>query len=282
MKPKTRHLIIVSLIYWGLRRLMELVVIALRSEDAKEVEILVLRHQLHVLKRQVKRPDLKPHDRAILAAASRVLPKPRWPSLFVRPETILRWHRSLVARRWTYPGRPGRPPTQAGVRRLVIRLAEENPTWGYRRIQGELKQLDIAVAPSTVPLCPGSSRSAARQPPDGFSSAANRWAAPSQERRFLEGSAVVVSEEARARLRISSKDDTRPAAYAWTSRLPSPVASVGPAITTRSVASATIWLRTELRAPPPTMWIRSIERPEMRSVRSSTSRYLRARLSSTH
>src|ERR671919_1534810 len=85
MKPKTRHLIIVSLIYWGLRRLMELVVIALRSEDAKEVEILVLRHQLHVLKRQVKRPDLKPHDRAILAAASRVLPKPRWPSLFVRP-----------------------------------------------------------------------------------------------------------------------------------------------------------------------------------------------------
>ena len=150
MKPKIRHLIILSLIYWGLRRLMELVVIALRSEDAKEVEILVLRHQLHVLKRQVKRPDLKPHDRAILAAASRVLPKPRWPSLFVRPETILRWHRSLVARRWTYPGRPGPPPTQTGVRRLVIRLAEENPTWGYRRIQGELKQLDIALAPSTV------------------------------------------------------------------------------------------------------------------------------------
>src|SRR5918996_2418764 len=131
MKPKTRHLIILSLIYWGLRRLMELVVIALRSEDSKEVEILVLRHQLHVLKRQVKRPDLKAHDRAILAAASRVLPQPRWRSLFVRPQTILRWHRSLVSRRWTYPGRPGRPPTQAGVRRLVIRLAEENPTWGF-------------------------------------------------------------------------------------------------------------------------------------------------------
>src|SRR5919106_356097 len=75
MKPKTRHLIILSLIYWGLRRLMELVVFALRSEEAKEVEILVLRHQLHVLKRQVNRPDLKPHDRAILAAASRVLPQ---------------------------------------------------------------------------------------------------------------------------------------------------------------------------------------------------------------
>ncbi len=103
MKPKTRDLMILSLLYWGLRRLLELVVIALRSEEAKEVEILVLRHQLCVLKRQVKRPDLKPHDRAILAAASRVLPKSRWPSLFVRPETVLRWHRSIVARRWTCP-----------------------------------------------------------------------------------------------------------------------------------------------------------------------------------
>lgn len=90
MKPKTRDLMILSLLYWGLRRLLELVVIALRSEEAKEDEILVLRHQLCVLKRQVKRPDLKPHDRAILAAASRVLPKSRWPSLFVRPETVLR------------------------------------------------------------------------------------------------------------------------------------------------------------------------------------------------
>lgn len=150
MKTKTRHLVILSLIYWALRRLMELVVIAFRSEEAKEVEILVLRHQLCVLRRQVKRPDLKPHDRALLAAASRVLPKPRWPSLLVRPETVLRWHRALVARRWTYPRRPGRPPTQAGVRQLVIRLAEENSTWGYRRIQGELKQLGIAIAPSTV------------------------------------------------------------------------------------------------------------------------------------
>jgi putative transposase len=150
VKPKTRHLLTFTFLYWGLRRLVELVVIALRSEDAKEVEILVLRHQLHILKGQVKRPDLEPHDRAILAAASRVLPKPRWPSLFVTPETVLRWHRALVARRWSYPRRRGRPPKQAGVRRLVIRLAEENPTWGYRRIQGELKNLGIAIAPSTV------------------------------------------------------------------------------------------------------------------------------------
>jgi putative transposase len=141
---------IVSLIYWGLRRLLELVVIAFRSEDAKEVEILVLRHQLFVLRRLVKRPTLEPHDRAIIAAASRVLPKGRWPSLFVRPETVLRWHRSLVARRWMYPRRQGRPPKRGNVRQLVIRLAEDNPTWGYRRIQGELKHLGIAIAPSTV------------------------------------------------------------------------------------------------------------------------------------
>jgi transposase len=150
MKPKTRDLVIVSLLYWGLRRLFELAALALRSERAHEVEILVLRHQLHVLRRQVKRPDLKPPDRVILAAASRVLPKRRWRSLLVRPETILRWHRALVACRWTYPRRQGRPPKPEELRRLVIRLAEENPSWGYRRIQGELKHLGIPIAPSTV------------------------------------------------------------------------------------------------------------------------------------
>jgi putative transposase len=150
MKPRSRHLIILSLCYRILRRLLELVVLALRSEDAKEVEIMVLRHQLYVLNRQVKRSGLKPHDRVLIAAASGVLPRRRWASLFVRPETILRWHRALVARRWTYPRRQGRPPKTAEIRRLVVRLAEENASWGYRRIQGELKHLGIAIAPSTV------------------------------------------------------------------------------------------------------------------------------------
>src|ERR671919_2988170 len=77
-KPKTRHLVIMSFLYWGLRRLVELVGLGFRSEDAKEVEIIVLRHQLQVLRRQVARPDLAPQDRALLAAASRVLPKLRW------------------------------------------------------------------------------------------------------------------------------------------------------------------------------------------------------------
>jgi putative transposase len=150
MKPSSHHPTILSLCYWILRRLLELVVLALRSEEAKEVEIIVLRHQLHVLNRQVKRPNLKPHDRALLAAASCVLPRRCWASLFVRPETILRWHRALVARRWTYPRRTGRPPKPMEIRRLVVRLAKENATWGYRRIQGELKHLGIAIAPSTV------------------------------------------------------------------------------------------------------------------------------------
>jgi putative transposase len=103
-----------------------------------------------VLKRQVASPQLAPHDRALLAAASRLLPKMRWRSFLVRPQTIIRWHRALVARRWTYPQRTGRPPIRAEIRRLVVRLANVNPTWGYRRIQGELNRLGIAVAPSTV------------------------------------------------------------------------------------------------------------------------------------
>jgi putative transposase len=150
MKPRSRHLVILSLCYWILRRLLEFAVLALRSEEAKVIEIVVLRHQLHVLSRQVRRPVLKAHDRALLVAASRVLPRRRWASLFVRLETILRWHRALVARRWTSPRRTGRPPKPSEIRRLVVRLAKENGTWGYRRIQGELKHLGIAIAPSTV------------------------------------------------------------------------------------------------------------------------------------
>jgi len=115
------------------------------------IEILVLRHQLQVLERQVGRPQLRPADRALLAAFSRVLNRRAWPSFFVPPATLLRWHRELVARRWTYPGRPpGRPATPADLRELVLRLARENPDWGYRRIQGELVGLGVRLAASTV------------------------------------------------------------------------------------------------------------------------------------
>jgi putative transposase len=132
--------------------LLELAVLRSRSEREKEVEILLLRHQLRVLERQVARPQLTPADRAFLAALSRVLPRAAWKrSLFVTPGTVLRWHRELVARRWTYPHRPpGRPATLAETRGLVVRLARENPGWGYRRIQGELVGLGVRLAASTV------------------------------------------------------------------------------------------------------------------------------------
>ena len=123
-----------------------------RSEREKEIEILLLRHQLQLLERGVARPELSPADRALLAAFSRVLSRRAWKtSFFVTPATLLRWHRELVARRWTYPHRsPGRPATPAAVRKLVVRLASENPGWGYRRIQGELVGLGIKLAASTV------------------------------------------------------------------------------------------------------------------------------------
>src|SRR6476659_27863 len=144
--------VVLSFLYWSLRGLLELVVLRFRSEREKEIEILLLRHQLAVLERQVARPQLTPADRAFLAALSRVLPRAAWTrSFFVTPGTVLRWHRELVARRWTYPDRPpGRPATPEEIRELIVRLARENPGWGYRRIQGELVGLGVKLAASTV------------------------------------------------------------------------------------------------------------------------------------
>jgi hypothetical protein len=128
-------------LYFGVCRLLELIVLLGRGDRAKELEILVLRDELAILRRQPGRPRLEAHDRLLLAAFSRMLPRRSWNALFVRPETLLAWHRQLVARRWTYPhARPGRPSISDDVRELILRLARENSNWGYLRIAGELRK----------------------------------------------------------------------------------------------------------------------------------------------
>ena len=123
--------------------------LALRETAA---EILVLRHQLRVLQRTAGRPRLRTIDRVLLATASRVIPRDRWVAFFVTPATLLRWHRELVWRKWTYrrSGRPGRPPIDRESVTLILRLARENPRWGCVRIEGELRKLGIRVGATTI------------------------------------------------------------------------------------------------------------------------------------
>jgi len=114
-----------SLGYLALRCLLQVALLRSRSDSSTELEIVVLRHELAVLRRQVGRPQLRPSDRLLLAAVSRLLPRSRWSSFLVTPNTLLRWHRRLVARRWSYAGRTGRPPVSGEIRELVLRLARE-------------------------------------------------------------------------------------------------------------------------------------------------------------
>jgi putative transposase len=139
-----------KLAYLTLCHSIQLLVLVARGDAANALEILVLRHQLAVLRRQSPRPRLEPADRALLAAVSRVLPRARWSCFLVQPETLLRWHRRLVAGTWTYPYRIGRPPLNPEVQQLIVRLARENPRWGYQRIKGELQHLGVRVSATAI------------------------------------------------------------------------------------------------------------------------------------
>jgi putative transposase len=132
------------------RRLLR-VVAGGSAAAALELENAVLRHQLSVLRRTAKQPELRRRDRIVLAAASGLLPRERWSVFLVSPQTLLRWQREIVRRKWTYRRRPtGRPPLDPELRELVVRLACENPRWGCVRIQGELRKLGVRVGATTI------------------------------------------------------------------------------------------------------------------------------------
>jgi len=136
-----------SLLYRAFCRVLQLIRLICRRDTDLAIEVVILRHEVAVLRRQVHRPALEPADRAVLAGLAGLLPPHRLGHLFVQPATLLRWHRDLVAKRWTYPhGRPGRPCIAERTTALVLRLAKDNPQWGYRRIHGELATMGIAIA----------------------------------------------------------------------------------------------------------------------------------------
>jgi putative transposase len=143
--------VLLKLVYLMSCRFVQLLTLLARGDAAKGLEILVLRHQLTVLRRNTPRPRLEPADRALLAALSRALPRARWSCFIVKPETLLRWHRQLVKGAWTYPHRgPGRPPLDPEVQQLIVRLATKNPRWGYQRIRGELLRLGVQASATAI------------------------------------------------------------------------------------------------------------------------------------
>jgi putative transposase len=145
--------VLLKIVYLLVRRMLGLAALVSRTDLAKDAELLVLRHENAVLRRHAGRVRYEPADRVWFAALARLLPRSRWTEVFaVTPATLLAWHRKLAASKYDTSNRrkPGRPPTVPSIARLVVRLAKENPLWGYRRIHGEVTKLGVTVAPSTV------------------------------------------------------------------------------------------------------------------------------------
>jgi putative transposase len=138
------------MLYLILARLVGWMALLARSAASKDAELLVLRQEVAVLRRQNPRPKLDWADRAVLAALARLLPRPLRMNRLVTPDTLLRWHRRLIRWRWTYSHRGGRPPVDPRLAALIEQMARENPGWGYQRIQGELLGLGLRVGASTV------------------------------------------------------------------------------------------------------------------------------------
>jgi len=139
-----------SFFYLAFLRTMQIVRLQRFDDSDLAIEVVMLRHEVAVLRRQVTRPALRPPDRALLAGLCRLIPRAKLHRFFVQPDTLLRWHRDLVRRKWTYPKPSGRPRIPAGAIQVVVRLVRENLTWGYRRIHGELSVLGIDLAPTSV------------------------------------------------------------------------------------------------------------------------------------
>jgi putative transposase len=155
--------VLLAFIYWLLRVLISLIVVRIRPIGELQVEVIALRHEVTVLRRTVRRPDLRDPDRMIFAALAGFLPKGR---LLIAPSTLLRWHRELVRRRWAgfgrRAGRRGRPEVSAEIQDLISKMARDNRRWGYLRIAGELRKLGHRVA----------------QPPSAGFSNGTGWAPP--------------------------------------------------------------------------------------------------------